>query len=143
MGPPLQSVLTNLLGNMTSFVTFLMLVTVLVAQGKNDCDDGYEISPTGDGCCEVKRPYCCCDAPKCINVNMYCRFNETYVWVEHFSVAPEPVQAETIPPVTISVAAPPQTRIVEQPPVTISVAAPLQTRIVEQPPFGESNIEED
>ena len=32
--PPLHSVLTYLLGNMSSLVTLLMLVTVLVAQGK-------------------------------------------------------------------------------------------------------------
>merc|ERR1712183_1181545 len=137
------SVFTYLLGNMSSLVTVLMLVTVLVAQGKNDCDAGYEISLTGDGCCEVERPYCCCDAPKCINVDMTCRFNESYVWLEHISVAPEPVQAKIMPPLNILMEAPPQPRIVTQPPLDILMEAPPQTRIVNQPPFGKINIEED
>merc|ERR1711909_52737 len=86
-----------LLCNMSSLVTFLMLLTILVAQGKNDCEAGYKISPTGDGCCEVERPYCCCDAPKCLNVDMICRYNATYVVLEHWELPQEPVIREGVP----------------------------------------------
>merc|ERR1719446_1631938 len=82
---------------MSSLVTFLMLLTILVAQGKNDCEAGYKISPTGDGCCEVERPYCCCDAPKCLNVDMICRYNATYVVLEHWELPQEPVIREGVP----------------------------------------------